>query len=102
MTYIYERLSTHEVARRLKADENAGWSYEGALALAEYLEQYVEDVNVPMELDIVALRCDFSEYESLEEFNKNYNKPYKDLDAVRDETTVIEIEGTGRFIAQDF
>lgn len=102
MTYIYEKLSTSEIARRLKADEYAGWSPDGAWALAEYLEQYAEDIGSPMELDTVALRCDFSEYESLDEFNKNVNTPYKDLDALRDDTIVIEIGDTGRFIAQAF
>lgn len=99
MSYVYEELSTTEIARRLKADTNAGWSYEGALALAEWVQEYAEQSETPQELDIVALRCDFSEYASLEEYNKDCGFDYADLDALRDDTTVIDVEG-GRIIVQ--
>ncbi len=102
MAYIYERLTTHEIAHRLKADDNAAWSYEGSVALAKYLEQLAEDTGEAVEFAVVDMRCDFSEYENLAEFNSNYDEPYADLDAVREDTTVIEIPGTDRFIAQAF
>lgn len=38
-----ETLNTYEIADRLFRDENAGWSYNGAKALAEYLEQLEQD-----------------------------------------------------------
>lgn len=56
-----ETLTTYEIADRLFRDENAGFSYEGAKALAEYLDT---DENADMEFDRVAIRCDFSEYPS--------------------------------------
>lgn len=62
MTYIYKELSTNQVADVLRADEYAGWSYRGAMALAEYLEQMAEDCGEPIKLDTVALRCEFREY----------------------------------------
>ena len=60
-----ETLNTHQVANALFKDENAAWTYAGALALAEYLEQFEDDTGEEMELDVVAIRCDFSEYASL-------------------------------------
>ena len=57
-------LSTREVADELLEDDNASWTYEGAYALAEYLEQYEEGLDTEIELDIVAMRCEYSEYES--------------------------------------
>ena len=48
------------------ADENAAWSMAGAYALAEYVEQYEEDCGIEIEFDRVALRCEYSEHESLQ------------------------------------
>lgn len=58
-------LSTYQIADALKNDTNARWSYNGSLALAEYLEEYEESAGEEMELDTCAIRCDFSEYSSL-------------------------------------
>jgi hypothetical protein len=65
-------LSTSDIARALKSDENAAWSWNGARALAEYLEEYEESTGEELELDVVAIRCDFSEYESLEAWAADY------------------------------
>jgi hypothetical protein len=59
-----QTLTTSEAADILFADKNAGWSYAGARALAEYLEELEESTGEEMELDYVAIRCDFSEYDS--------------------------------------
>lgn len=59
-----ETLTTYEVANRLFCDKDAGWSYEGAKALAEHLEQLEEDCGEEMEFDQVAIRCDYAEYPS--------------------------------------
>ena len=45
----------------------ARFSYEGLKALFEYLEQYEEDAGEEMELDVVAICCDFSEYSTATE-----------------------------------
>ena len=55
-------LNTYQIADALKNDTNASWSYAGANALAEYLEEYEESTGEEMELDVCAIRCDFSEY----------------------------------------
>ena len=65
-------LSTWDIADALKRDENANWSHAGAQALAEYLEEYEESTGEDMELDVVAIRCDFSEYASLEDWASEY------------------------------
>ena len=57
-------LSTSDIAHELMQDTNAGWSWEAAKAIAEYLENYKEDTGEEMELDIVAIRCDYDEYPS--------------------------------------
>lgn len=92
MTYVYEKLTTNEITRQLRADQYSGWSLNASYAMAEYLEQLAEDTGEPIELDVVAIRCDFSEYKSFEEVAKEYTD-IKDLDDLRDNTTVIEFDG---------
>ena len=54
------------------ADDNAAWSMAGAFALVEHLEEYEEDCGTEIEFDRVALRCEYSEYESLREWARCY------------------------------
>ena len=61
-------LSTTEAAHRLIDDENANWSRAGAFALIEHLEELEEDIGDEIEFCLVALRCDFSQYASLEDW----------------------------------
>ena len=57
-------LSTSQAVRLLLSDTNANWSRAGARALIEYLEDFESSQGVELELDTVALRCDYSEYDS--------------------------------------
>jgi len=61
---MIKTLTTYEVAELLLADSNANWSRSGALALAEYLEGIEADSGHPMEFDLVAIRCEWTEYPS--------------------------------------
>jgi phosphosulfolactate synthase (CoM biosynthesis protein A) len=65
-------LNTYQIADELRKDTSAKWSYAGANALAEYLEEYEESTGEEMELDTCAIRCDFSEYSSLLEWAHEY------------------------------
>ena len=90
-----------ERAFSLSGRENQ-FTYEGKKALFEYLEQYEEDCDTEIELDVIALCCEYAEYESLEEFHKDYDKEeYPDLDAISDHTQLIEID-TNSFIILQF
>jgi hypothetical protein len=61
-------LRTYEIANALYTDENANWSYNGAYALTNYLQELESETGEEMELDVVAIRCDFSEFASLEDW----------------------------------
>ncbi len=92
-----QTLSTTQAAHILLADDNANWSYGGARALVEWFEE-LEEVGVEIELDAVAIRCDFSEFNNAQEAAAEYsNDPFESeeeaLEFLRDETTVIEFEG---------
>tara|TARA_R110002012_G_scaffold272995_1_gene458805 strand:- start:47 stop:334 length:288 start_codon:yes stop_codon:yes gene_type:complete len=78
-----------------------GFSYEGTKALFEHLEQYEEDTDHELEFDPIAFRCDFDEYENLKEVQENYTD-IKDLEDLKNHTTVIEIPNTERLIIQAY
>jgi hypothetical protein len=65
-------LNTYDIANELLADSYAAWSRAGAFALAEHLEEYEESTGEEIELDVVAIRCDFSEYTSLQDWASEY------------------------------
>jgi len=77
------------------------FSYAGKGALFDYLNELAEDLGEPIELDVVGICCDFTEYESLEEFNHDYQLDIEDIDDIQDYTIVIRID-EDRFIIQDF
>lgn len=57
-------LNTYDIANRLMRDDNAKWSRSGAYVLADYLQELENDTGEEMDLDVVAIRCEFSEYSS--------------------------------------
>ena len=66
-------LNTSDIVNALLADNcTAQWSYKAAKALAEYLEEYETECGIEMELDVVAIRCEFDEHESLTEWAEMY------------------------------
>ena len=77
------------------------FSYAGQEALFDYLEEYEESTGEEVELDVIALCCDYSEYENLEEFQKAYSKDYETIEDIEQATTVIRIDDDS-FIVQDF
>lgn len=76
-------LSTTEYAHRLIDDENANWSRAGAFALVEHLEELEEDIGEEIEFCPVALRCDYSQYCSLEAWaNEQWRLSFDGVDAL--------------------
>ena len=83
------------------AQKQYGFSYEGAKALFEYFEQYEQDCDMEIEFDPVGIRCDFDEYENLEDVKKSY-QDIETLEDLQNHTTVIEIPETDRLIIQAY
>ena len=67
-----QTLTTTQAASLLADDEYSSFSYHGALALAEYLEQLEQDTGEEMEFCHVGIRCDYSEYSSLVDWARDY------------------------------
>ena len=78
------------------------FSHEGREALFDYLEQYEQDTGEEVELDVIALCCEYSEYENLAEFQKDYGNEYESIDDIEEHTQVIRVGTEGAFIIQQF
>jgi len=50
------------------------FSNEGLDGLYEYLEEAFNDMGEEYELDVIALCCEYSEYDSVEEYYAQYSK----------------------------
>ena len=91
-------LSTERAVQILLNDENANWTIQGAIALVEYLESIEDEIGEPIEFDPIAIRCDYSEYESATEALSDYtSEAVKDDDSaielLQNETVVIQFKG---------
>ena len=64
------------------------FSYEGLEVLFDYLDNLSEDIGEPIELDVVALCCEYYE-SSIEELIDNYKIDVSDADG--DEETIAEL-----------
>jgi len=73
------------------------FSYQGLGELFEYLEQYEEGCDEEIELDVIALCCDWSEYDDIEEFNDCQGTEFEDWEEVQEETSVILV-GEGAIV----
>ena len=82
-------------------DRQDTFSYEGKRALFEYLEQYEEDTGEEIELDVIVLCCEYTEYKDIAEYNENYSEAAETLDDIQELTTVIPVDDD-RFIIQNF
>ena len=74
-------------------DREHHFSRKGLLALWDYLEGYEEDTGHELDLDVIGLCCEFSEYESLEDYNEDRGSEYESLDELAEHTTVIGFAG---------
>ena len=89
--------------RFIKAFEDyhrsGNFSENGLKALFDYLDEF--EGNDEIELDVIAFCCEFSEYESLKEFQDDHDDKYETIEQIEEITTVIEVDGGG-LIVRDF
>ena len=65
------------------------YSIGGLQAIYDFLIETEDDI----ELDVIAICCDFVEYSTVHEYNKDYDKDYDNYEDI-DETLVIGIDDT--------
>jgi len=84
-----------------KMDRGNQFTHRGLLALFEYLEDYEDSTGEQIELDVIALCCEYNEYEDLAEFQEDYSEDYESIEEIEQATTVIMIDDDA-FIIQAF
>ena len=91
----------HRAFEQLRPDS---FSYAALDALFDYFEQLEDDIGEEIELDVIAICCDFAEM-TLDEINNDYGREYADMDeaveSLSGETTVIPVDD-GNCIVQAF
>ena len=84
-----------------KAGRGDNFTYEGLIALYDYLEEYEDSTGEQIGLDVIAICCDFNEYEDLAEFQEDYGEDYQTIEQIEHATQVIIIDDNS-FIIQAF
>ena len=75
------------------------FSYEALGAIFDWIEEYEEGCgpDFEIELDPIAICCEWSEYENLAEVKENYDD-IENLEDLHGHTTVLELSGDGLVI----
>jgi hypothetical protein len=94
-----DTIQEHQFVNEMSKKDH-GFSYDGAKALFEHLTQYEKDCDKELEFDPIAFRCEYSEYDNLEEVKNDYN--VEDLEHLEQNTTVIEIPNSKKLIVQAY
>ena len=95
---IYQEINQADFISAFKSIRPDNFSYEGLKALYGYFEELSEDQNI--ELDVIAICCEYSEYENFKEIKKDYPQ-VEDHEYLSELTPVIRASN-GNWIIQNF
>jgi hypothetical protein len=74
-----------------KQQRPESFSYDALGAMFDYFDDFGSDVDV--ELDVIAICCEFSEYRTLADYNEQHGEAYASLDELQQNCSVIEVDG---------
>lgn len=90
------------------------FSYDGLMALHSYLEELSADMGQDIQIDVIGLCCEYSEYDDICDLADAYNQAFTEeqlqdveehkediIEYFYDNTQVIEVGG-GSYIIADF
>ena len=103
---MYKTISEYEFRQAFKDMDRDNYSYDGYTALYEFLDEICSSDDKGFELDVIAICCDFTEYENLKEFQSEYyddvaGDKFETIEEIEEETIVIKLDNGG-FIIQVF
>ena len=96
---LYQEINEADFISAFKSIRPENFSYEGLKSLYGYFEELSDDQNI--EFDVIAICCDFTEYNNLAEFNLDYGMEFDDVEEIFDHTQVIMINNE-KFIIHNF
>ena len=102
MTYLYTKLSQDNFTTAfVEYGRRDQFSYKGRVALFDYLESLAEDLGKPIQLDVIALCCEYTEYTSIEEFNAERDSEYGSWNDVADNGVYVIKHSNGAAIVRE-
>ena len=96
-----QTVNQYQFTQEFKQIRPNQFTYQGLKALFEWLEEYETDTGEEIELDVIAICCEYSEYANLKEFQNDYGIKYT-LAEIGENTIYIPIENSESFIIQQF
>ena len=61
-----------------QANRSENFSRQGRQALYDAFIQYEEDMGEEIDFDVIAVCCEYTEYESIDEYNEAYGTEHED------------------------
>jgi len=105
-----KHINFYDFAESFYRMKRYNFSYEGLEALFNYFEDLEDSLEIEIEFDVIGICCNYTEYENLDEFKKDFtDEKFIDLESIQNETNVICIDSEeeinqnkGRFIIENF
>ena len=97
---IVDTLTKSEFVRRFLEIRPDNFSREGLEALYDDLEELSEGMGEAIEFDPIAICCDYTEYDSIEEAIEDYPS-VENFDHLDDLTDVLKLEN-GKLVVRNF
>jgi len=96
-----QTINEYDFRRAFEQLRPNNFSYQGLGALFDYFEELEDSIGEEIELDVIGICCEYSEYDNPSEFQEDYGEKYKTIKDIEDHTTVITIDDDS-FIIQQF
>ena len=91
-------MSIHDFLREWPDSRRDEFSRAALEAIFSYLEDWEEGTGEQIEFDPIAICCEWTEFESMAEFNEQYGTDLDDWADVAESTQVVELAGGGAVI----
>lgn len=89
---MYKNISFYDFVDSFSDTYKNNFTYDGKKALFEYLEEYEESTGEKIELDTVALCCEYTEYDTALEIATEYSKFTDDTTLTDEEREAAALE----------
>ena len=90
---MYQRINFYDFERAfINHRRENQFSHLGKQELFDWLECIEDGQGKGIELDVVGLCCEFTEYESIQEFRKEYGEQYETFEDIEYDTLLIPVK----------
>ena len=74
------------------ASRRENFTYQGLCALYDYFTDLEDSIGEEIEFDPIAICCEYSQFDNLEDFQSQYNDSYESIEYIENDTTVIRVD----------